>query len=136
MSQDDAEQAESEAREKFRRDQVARVQYAIAEATPRILAEARQMILARVNPRIPDDELQRIIEEVAPRVLAETTQRVLSALRTDQARRSILRIGRRRLGEAPAHMVAKLETMTSVEELESLKDSVLDCSSWDALWPS
>ncbi len=100
MSRDDAERAEYEARQKFSRDEVARVQYAIAEATPGILAEA------------------------APRIAAETT------------RRSILRIGRHRLGEAPAHVVAKLETITSVEELEALEDRVLDCSSWDALWPS
>lgn len=82
LSQNDTERAEYEARQKFSRDEVARVQYAVANNT----------------------------------------------------RRSILRIGRHRLGEAPAHVVTKLETVTSVDELDALEDRILDCSNWDALW--
>jgi hypothetical protein len=51
----------------------------------------------------------------------------------EEARKMLLRVGQRRLGEADAETKAFLESITSVETLESFADRLWDIESWAEL---
>jgi predicted transposase YdaD len=55
--------------------------------------------------------------------------------KAEEARKILLRRGRKRLGEPDARVQAEIEAIAEVERLEALLDRVLDASSWDELLP-
>ena len=50
-----------------------------------------------------------------------------------EARRSLLRLGRKKFGEPPVEVTATIEGMTALPHLEKLADRLFDVSSWDEL---
>ncbi len=50
-----------------------------------------------------------------------------------EARDTILRLGRRRLGEPSSELRSALDGIVSLDRLHELTDRVLDVSSWDEL---
>jgi predicted transposase YdaD len=54
--------------------------------------------------------------------------------KAEEARRLLLRLGRKQFGPAPANFEAAIQAMTDVEKLEDLSERVLEVSSWDDLF--
>lgn len=48
-------------------------------------------------------------------------------------RKSILRIGQKRLGEPPTELPATLDAITDLDRLNELQDRILDCPAWQDL---
>lgn len=47
--------------------------------------------------------------------------------------RSLLQIGRKRLGPPPAAVESQIRSIEDIEQLEALNDRVLDVTSWEDL---
>ena len=54
--------------------------------------------------------------------------------KAEEARRLLLRLGRKQFGPAPANFEAAIQAMIDVEKLEDLSERVLEVSSWDDLF--
>jgi hypothetical protein len=63
-------------------------------------------------------------------ILAEGREEGLEAGRRDEARRTLLRLGTRRLGPPDATLVARLDRIDDLAVLERLTDDALTASSW------
>jgi hypothetical protein len=58
---------------------------------------------------------------------------ILNEGRADEARRLLLRMGRRRFGEPAPEVLATIEAMKDLDRIEDLAERLLDVTSWDEL---
>lgn len=76
---------------------------------------------------------QAVLQEGMTKGLQQGLQQGREEGNLEEAREMLLRFGRRRLGEADAETKAFLESITSVETLESFADRLWDIESWAEL---
>ncbi len=56
--------------------------------------------------------------------------------RAEEARRLLLRLGQKQLGQPDAAVVAAVQAITDVERLEALAEQVLEARTWQQLLPA
>jgi hypothetical protein len=84
-------------------------------------------------PRIVSD---RVFQGVKAMQQSTTYQGILEDGRIDEARRIILRQGRKRFGKPSAAVQAKIEGRANLDQLERLTDRILAASNWQELLES
>ncbi|MFN8523681.1 MAG: hypothetical protein U0821_11340 [Chloroflexota bacterium] len=75
---------------------------------------------------------QAVLEEGRAAGVAQGVEQGAAQGRRAEARRFTLRIGERRFGAPPSAVVARLEAMTEVDEIERIGLALLTASSWAA----
>ena len=78
--------------------------------------------------------LRAFIEEGRQQGLQEGLEQRLKEGEVLEARRIILRLGRKRFGEAGDAVVSRLDAISNVGKLEQLVERLFDISSWDELF--
>lgn len=66
-------------------------------------------------------------------VIDDLVEERIPLWRAQEARRLLLRQGRKRFGEPDAATVAALEAITDLDRLERMSDAVLDAPGWTEL---
>src|SRR5262245_45097308 len=106
---------------------------------PRIAESARAFCLSASSAsfallsglRYPPHLAARVFKGV--RSMAESS--TFLATLAEEARKIVLRLGRKRFGPASPDTISALEAIEDPEELEALTERVLDVSRWDELLP-
>jgi predicted transposase YdaD len=116
------------------RDVVERLaQRLTTEAPP---TEARKLMTASfilTGLRIPQNEASRLFAGVSAMRESSTYQAILAEGAEDEARRLILRLARRRLGDPDATAEAVLRAITDLDRLERIHDAAVTAANWPEL---
>jgi len=83
--------------------------------------------------RVPRTIANDLFQGVAAMKDSDTYQAILDRGRVDEARRIVLRLGRRRWGEPDAPALAALQALQDVQRLEALTERVDNVSGWEEL---
>ncbi len=109
----------------------------VAEAAP---PEARTLLTAAyilAGLRVPRGQLTTLFQGAKAMRDSEGYLAILdegrAEGRSDEARRLMLRLGRKRFGEPAADLAAQLQAIADVERLERLSERLLDAASWSEL---
>ena len=96
----------------------------------------RERYLARV--KLQRDELSRLYsarEEGREEGWGKGREEGYRAGSLEEVRKTLFRLGRKRLGEPPAATVTGLEAIDDLERLEQLSERLLDVGSWEEFLP-
>lgn len=105
-----------------------------SEASPREAGELFTATGVLMGLRYKASVVEKLMRGV--RNMKESTfyQMILEEGKENEARRVILRIGRKRYGEPDAETLARIETIVSLEKLELLIDRLVEVESWSELF--
>jgi predicted transposase YdaD len=103
------------------------------EATPSEAKDLRTAALILTGLRHPQETLRTVFQGVRGMKESSAYQMILEEGRGEEARRILLRQGRRRFGEPDPAVVVRIEAMMDLDQLDALIDRLLDVSSWEEL---
>jgi hypothetical protein len=105
----------------------------LAEAAP---PEARALLTAAyilAGLRIPRPQVSALFQGANVMRDSEAYLAILDEGRADEARRLLLRQGRKRFGEPTTDLAGQLQAIADLERLERLSERLLDAASWQDL---
>jgi len=104
------------------------------EATPAEATDSWAATYLLMGLVYPENVAKALLRGVRNMKESTTYQAILRAGRAEgkaeEAKRILLRLGRKRLGPPKAAIKAKIEAITDLDRLEQLTDRVLDAKSW------
>ncbi len=109
------------------------IQRIVADAAP---PEARTLLTAAyilAGLRIPRPQLTTLFQGATAMRDSEGYLAILDEGRADEARRLLLRLGRKRFGEPTVDLAVQLQAIADIEHLERLSDRLLDVATWSEL---
>jgi predicted transposase YdaD len=109
------------------------------EADPREIGDLWAATYLLMGLVYPENVAKALVQGVRKMKESATYQAILregkaegkAEGKVEEAQRILLRLGRKRFGQAKAGIRAKIETITDLDRLERLADRVLDARSWN-----
>lgn len=109
------------------------------EATPSEAKDLRAAALILTGLRHPQETLRALFQGVRGMRESSAYQMILeegeTVGRAKEAKKILLRQGRKRFGEHDPSVIARIEAITDLDQVETLIDRLLDVSSWEELLP-
>ncbi len=81
----------------------------------------------------PGEFIDRLFEEVGAMEDSVTYQKMIRRGRIEEARQILMRVGRKRFGPPDEAVVATIQGLNDLEQVESLAERLLDVASWQQL---
>ena len=106
------------------------VERAKAEAPEPEAAELLTAAYVLSRLRLPPEQARSIFLKIPAMRDSSTYQLILDEGRLDEARKMLLRVGRKRCGAADAATLTSLQAITDLERLETLTERSLDVKTW------
>jgi hypothetical protein len=103
------------------------------QASPAVAAKLLTASYVLSGLRVPEEVAKMVFEGVQAMKESTTYQGIVAEGRVDEARRIILRQGKKKFGRPSAAVMAALENTSDLDRLERLSDRVLIASSWREL---
>lgn len=115
------------------------------DAAPAVARELKAAAYIVAGLLHPPDVIDRVVTGVREMEESATYQAILAKGKAqgkaegkaegtaEEARRIVLRLGRRRFGQPPAHVVTVLDALTDVPQLEGMIERVSEVAGWDDL---
>jgi hypothetical protein len=103
------------------------------EASPEDAAKLWTAAFVLTGTRLSQEVAIQLFQGVRAMHESTTYQYILDEGRTDEARKILLRQGRKRFGPATAQVEAAIQALTDLDRLERLSERLLDVTSWQEL---